>query len=385
MYTITDYGAMLADKGRVDAYVAALRDVVNHDSIVMDIGTGTGIFALLACQFGARHVYAIEPNDAIQVARELAETNGFSEKITFIQDLSTKITLPEKANIIISDMRGMLPISTHHFLSIIDARRRHLASTGVLIPMQDIVRVALVEAPDLYQSYSSQWIDNEFGIDTRVATRRIRNTMWPDKVSKESNESIVGVPETWVTLNYQTLDNPNVSGEVNWQLDQSAIVHGMRIWFDTELVPGVGFSNAPDQPALIYGSTFLPFPEPVSLKLGDRVSINIQANLVGDEYVWRWHTRIFNEDNPKEVDVEYSQSSFDGMPLSLSKLQKRAASYKPDLNDDGLCNIEIMSMMQQGLMLEDIAHKITESFPERYPDWQHALADVGKLSAKYSK
>jgi len=39
---------------------------------------------LLACHFGARHVYAIEPNVAIQVGRELAAENGFSEKITFI-------------------------------------------------------------------------------------------------------------------------------------------------------------------------------------------------------------------------------------------------------------------------------------------------------------
>ena len=95
MYNILDYGAMIADKGRMDPYVMALRDAVAHDSIVMDIGTGTGVFALLACHFGARHVYAIEPNDAIQVGRELAAANGFSEKITFIQALSNKITLPE--------------------------------------------------------------------------------------------------------------------------------------------------------------------------------------------------------------------------------------------------------------------------------------------------
>ncbi|MDH3444335.1 MAG: 50S ribosomal protein L11 methyltransferase, partial [Deltaproteobacteria bacterium] len=56
MYSIFDYGSMIADHVRMDAYARALRRAVTADSVVLDIGTGTGIFALLACQFGARRV-----------------------------------------------------------------------------------------------------------------------------------------------------------------------------------------------------------------------------------------------------------------------------------------------------------------------------------------
>jgi len=376
---------MIIDKGRMDPYVAALLDAVQPDSIVMDIGTGTGIFALLACHFGARHVYAIEPDDAIQVGRELAAANGFAEKITFIQDLSTKITLPEKANIIISDMRGMLPLYEHHLPSIIDARQRHLASGGSLIPLQDTMRVAMVEAPELYQRYAAPWDGSAFGIDMQVALRWVKNSFWTDKVIKEDKERIVGEAKTWATLDYQTLEGPDTKGEVVWQLDQDATVHGFRIWFDTVLAEGVGFTNAPDQTELIYGSVFFPFLEPVLLNKDDTVSITLNADLIGDEYIWRWHTRIYAKNDPDKVITEYKQSTFDGVPLSLSQMRKRAGSYKPVLNEDGLLNIEIMKMMEQGLMLEDIAHRITEKYPERYADWQHALADVGKLSVKYSK
>ncbi|RKZ48759.1 MAG: hypothetical protein DRQ48_02910 [Gammaproteobacteria bacterium] len=385
MYSISGFGSMIIDKGRMDPYVAALLDAVQPDSIVMDIGTGTGIFALLACHFGARHVYAIEPDDAIQVGRELAAANGFAEKITFIQDLSTKITLPEKANIIISDMRGMLPLYEHHLPSIIDARQRHLASGGSLIPLQDTMRVAMVEAPELYQRYAAPWDGSAFGIDMQVALRWVKNSFWTDKVIKEDKERIVGEAKTWATLDYQTLEGPDTKGEVVWQLDQDATVHGFRIWFDTVLAEGVGFTNAPDQTELIYGSVFFPFLEPVLLNKDDTVSITLNADLIGDEYIWRWHTRIYAKNDPDKVITEYKQSTFDGVPLSLSQMRKRAGSYKPVLNEDGLLNIEIMKMMEQGLMLEDIAHRITEKYPERYADWQHALADVGKLSVKYSK
>ena len=43
MYSISSFGSMITDKGRMDPYVTALQNAVRPDSIVMDIGTGTGI------------------------------------------------------------------------------------------------------------------------------------------------------------------------------------------------------------------------------------------------------------------------------------------------------------------------------------------------------
>src|SRR5947207_10084620 len=127
MYSVSDYGAMISDHTRMAPYVEALRRYVRPDSVVVDIGTGTGIFALLACKFGARKVYAIEPNEAIQIARELAAANGYTETVEFIEDYSTRVNLPERADVVISDLRGVLPLSGRHLLDIIDARKRFLA------------------------------------------------------------------------------------------------------------------------------------------------------------------------------------------------------------------------------------------------------------------
>ena len=48
MYSIMGYGEMIADSVRMDAYVRALRRAVKPGSVVLDIGTGTGIFAVVA-------------------------------------------------------------------------------------------------------------------------------------------------------------------------------------------------------------------------------------------------------------------------------------------------------------------------------------------------
>ncbi|HEX6283874.1 MAG TPA: 50S ribosomal protein L11 methyltransferase, partial [Pyrinomonadaceae bacterium] len=90
MYSLHFYGRMIADRVRTDAYAEALRRSVKPDSIVLDLGCGPGLFALLACKLGARRVYAVEPNNAINIAREAAAANGFADRIEFFQSLSTE-------------------------------------------------------------------------------------------------------------------------------------------------------------------------------------------------------------------------------------------------------------------------------------------------------
>ena len=62
---------MFGDRVRVDAYLAAMARAIVPGSTVCDLGTASGFFAVAACRMGARHVYAIETNDAIQVASRI--------------------------------------------------------------------------------------------------------------------------------------------------------------------------------------------------------------------------------------------------------------------------------------------------------------------------
>src|SRR5215813_1844575 len=104
-YSLSGYGEMIADPVRTGAFARALGAAVRPGSVVLDIGTGPGIMAVLSCQLGASRVYAIEPSEIIQVAREIAAQNHYGEKIEFIEDLSTRISLPSQVDVIVSDMR----------------------------------------------------------------------------------------------------------------------------------------------------------------------------------------------------------------------------------------------------------------------------------------
>ena len=150
MYPIDVYGGMIRDKDRTDVYRDALRAAVRPDSVVLDIGTGTGILALLACRFGARKVYAVEHEGIIQLARQAAAANGFADRIEFIQDMSTRINLTEKVDVIVSDLHGALPEYGSSLFSIIDARERFLSPGGCLIPSKDTMWAALASVPEVH-------------------------------------------------------------------------------------------------------------------------------------------------------------------------------------------------------------------------------------------
>src|SRR5688500_1938693 len=168
------------------AYARALEATVRPGSVVVDLGTGTGIMALLACRLGARRVFAIEPDDAIQVAREIAVLNGYGDRIEFFQDVSTRVTLPEPADIVVSDLGGIMPWFHLHIPSVADARRRYLSPGGLMIPARDEVWATVVEAPLLYARKTEPWENNAFGLDMRPARDVVLNTWTRGRVAGDA-------------------------------------------------------------------------------------------------------------------------------------------------------------------------------------------------------
>src|SRR5690606_30260379 len=47
-YRTVDYGAMVRDRRRIEAFVAVLSKVVTPGSVVADLGAGTGVLAFIA-------------------------------------------------------------------------------------------------------------------------------------------------------------------------------------------------------------------------------------------------------------------------------------------------------------------------------------------------
>jgi protein arginine N-methyltransferase 1 len=385
MYSIADYGAMISDDVRMGAFMRALRETVKPGAVVIDIGTGTGIFALLACRLGARRVYALEPDDAIQVAREIAAANGYADRIEFIQAMSTQVTLPERADVIISDLGGVLPWFQQHIPSIADARRRLLVPGGALIPQRDVAWAAVVEMPDVYARQTGAWDDNGFDLDMEAARRIVINTWNRCRVTADN---LLTPPERWATLDYTVVEDPDARAQVTWTVTRSGTGHGLAAGFDRTVSDGVFLSNAPDapdaiRPRHIYGTVFFPWPVPVALKTGDVVTVDLEARLIRHDYIWSWKTRVLDQGSSGVDKADFTQSTFFGAPLSPATLQKRAASYTPTLNEDGRIARFVMNSMNDGLSVGEIAKLASNEFSLRFPRPEDALSHVADLSRQY--
>jgi protein arginine N-methyltransferase 1 len=365
----------------MDAYVSALRRAIKPGSVVVDLGSGPGLFALLACQMGARRVYAIEPDDVIQVAREAAMVNGCLDRVEFIQDFSTNAKLPEQADVIVSDLRGILPLFQHHLPSIRDARCRLLAPDGILIPKRDTLWAAIAEVPNKYAEVVGPWEHNHQGVSLAAARNLVTNTWSKARVN---SDDLLVQPVCWHTIDYYKAEDADVRGEISFSVTRAGIAHGLAVWFDSELHDGIGFSNSPGSQELIYGNAFFPFPQPVEVAIDDQVSIRLRADLIKDDYVWRWDTRIHEQEKPESLKADFKQSTLFGTPLSLMHLRKRATTYVPIPNDEGRLNSFILSRMDGKNSVEQIAADVANQFPLRFREASDALHVVAEISAKYS-
>jgi type I protein arginine methyltransferase len=377
MYSVSGYADMIADSVRVDAYGRALRSVITPQSFVVEIGTGIGVFAVIARQMGARRVVAIEPSDAIAVARMLARENGQSD-IEFVQALSRDVTLSEPADVVFSDLRGVLPPFNGHFKSIVDARERLLAPGGVLIPMADTLYAAVVEAPDSYAERVPPSVSA--GDVTLDALRPFMTNNWTKAHFKP--ERLLTTPAIWAMIDYRTIVHPHVQGSAGLTVNRPGIAHGLAVWFDATLVDGVSFSNAPGQPRLIYGSAFFPWPNPVDLHEGDRVCVRLEARHVADDYVWCWHAEVW-PDGMTTPAHRFHQSTFQGQPVVPANLRRGDAAQTARLNQDGHIERFILQSIDGLTTNQAIARNLMHEFPARFPQFNDALGRVGLVARRF--
>lgn len=373
---------MIADRVRVEAYAEALRRTVRTGSVVVEIGTGPGVFAVLACQLGANRVFAIEPAEIIQLAREVAAANGCADRIEFFEQLSHRVTLPARADVLLSDLRGVLPFFQRHIPAIVDARQRFLAPGGTMIPRKDTVWAAIAEAPKPYGEIVDPWNKNPFNQNLEPARTLAVND--GQKVSLRPSQ-LLTAHKLWVTLDYSTLENHSVRSNLEWTIERGGTGHGIVAWFDADLADGVGFSNAPGTPETVYGSYFFPWPQPVPLEKRQNVCVKLEAKLVENDYTWRWTTSIEPARGSNASAIHFDQSQLAGAVLSPKQLRKTAADSIPQLSEEGLLRLRVLEMMDGKLSLEEIARRLAKEFPQRFSHWKLALTCAGTISQENSQ
>ncbi len=380
-YSIESYGAMIRDQRRTGPFVEALRQAIQPGSVVLDIGTGTGIFAFLACQFGAARVYAIEPDPAIDVAQLSAKSIPGSERITWLRGLSTEIDLPEQVDVVVGDLHGVLPFFKGNLDSLSDARKRHLKPGGRMIPARDVLYAVPAQAPEEHARVSNPWVSNDYGLDLSSGAPYVFNQWRRARAEPALPENLLAAPRLWGEVPYATADIPGLEGRLSWIIERPGILHGLYVWFDGDLGNGIGYSNAPHLPELVYGRAFFPLERVLDVVPGDTLETLLSVRNVKGDYVYRWKSRITAADGSHRA--SFDQSTFKATLIDKASLHKAGADYTPALTLDGQIVHAALQEMAKGRALKAIAESLAKSFPQKFASTDLALAEVARLSQKY--
>jgi len=380
MYSLADYGSMISDSGRFAAYAKAIADAVRPGDVVAEIGCGPGVFSLLACRAGARRVFAIELDDSIHSARQLAAANGFTDRIEFFQSDSRKTELPERVKVIVSDIRGALPFSGSAIPSIEDARQRFLAPGGLLIPQRDMLKAAVVEAKEYYEGLAAPWQKAWGGLDLSSPLSLVLNGYYAVSVKPEQ---LFTEPLTWHVLDYTVSAATHAAAALRFRIARTGTAHGLCLWFETQLLGGIGYSSGPGGSATIYGQIFLPWLDPVTVAEGQEIQVELRADLIGQDYVWSWNTTIFAGDAAPPI--HFQQSTFQGANFSPDSLRRQAVDYVPLLSEAGQAHLWMLERMDGKISLQEIAQSASQRFPRLFSSWREALLRAVDLSRDFSR
>lgn len=269
---------MLSDGLRNKMLYEAIKRNLTEETNFLDIGAGTGVWAILAAKLGAKRVVAVEIEEClIPIIFRHAQENGVANKIEIIHGNSDDVKIRGKFDVIVSELFGGDAMGEATTKSFVSLRNRFLAPNGVLIPQ----KLAMMAVP-VYLHKSLQNIPNDLPISCNFLKSLKLNYSQMLSIDERENVEVLAEPQTLVELDFRTIESaPSLANfSVSWKIDNNlskanAIAVFNRSTFDDDIVMNSFLSQS-------WGATayeFQPFTE-------DKGEIQFNITMDGAKTIW---------------------------------------------------------------------------------------------------
>ena len=274
--TLSYHQALLADTRRNRAFQRALAARVRPGHTVLDIGAGSGIWAVVAARLGARRVVAVEREPLLQpVIENLARENGVGDRVEVVCADARRLDLPRVFDVVVSETIGPEAFDEGIVALLERARERFLRRGGALVPESVALRAAPA-APFDAGRLSPPLVSAE---SFAALVRHVPRGVIPERLRTlaPSRELLR------VDLRTARSGDPLPIARARYRVADGRAVGGLAVWVDMGLAPGVALQTRA-------GTTWTPMFLPVDpLPRGPgRLSLELDWNANRH----RWHVEF---------------------------------------------------------------------------------------------
>ncbi|CAD5116078.1 DgyrCDS5008 [Dimorphilus gyrociliatus] len=219
--------------------------------VVADVGSGTGILAMWCAQAGAKRVYAIEPNDNYNLLVENVKRNKLEDVIQAFHSTAEEVELPEKVDVIVSEVLGTALIGDAIFPFLVQARDKFLKPDGVMLPSHATLNIApiadnefITRGEELLNNFHSLY-DLDLGNLADYFRKSCAKKVYCKLIRPET---VKAKPAVVDRIDFKTLKFENsttCSGRFEFVMNRSTDIQGFAIWFTATFPNGISFSTGP--------------------------------------------------------------------------------------------------------------------------------------------
>jgi len=276
---------MMNDIKRNNAYLEAINSAIEDNEYVLEIGTGSGLLAMMANDAGAQKVVTCEASRPIaEAAKRIIAINGYKNSIEVINKKSTELIvgkdLEKKADLIISEILSSEFVGEEVQPSLSDANKRLMKENGKMIPEAGEIKIALLESsPEIEKELFVQKVNgydlSEFNniMGTKVGVNYLGRKMRTAFLSEEK------VPFCFDFYSKDIIYKKEVI--LDLEVSKSGICLGLITWIRLNLYKDIYFENKPDEKGTSgWTNPIYKFNQPLKLSKGQ--VIKVKATLTRD-------------------------------------------------------------------------------------------------------
>lgn len=263
---------MLCDTDRVEAYRRAINAVVRPGDVVVDIGAGTGLLSVFAARAGARRVFAIEVADIGDAAKAMVAGHP---QVEVIRGRAEEVTLPERADVIVTETIGNYLLEEDIELLVLSARER-LAKPGAReIPRALSLSAVPLELPTMMRRRIE--LDPIEGFDVERFSRALQCQPL-DTRARDLDDAMALAPalELWRA----PIGAAPPRSDTSFTLSRPGALCAFALVIGAELAPGVDLTTRLGR-ASNWTIPLLPITGMPMLEAGDRVDATFEVDRSG--------------------------------------------------------------------------------------------------------